>query len=324
MMKILIVYGTTEGQTRKIADFVAEHMRDRGETVTLVDSTDVPKGLEAGDHDAVVVAGSVHNGRHQASLFQFVRDNRPTLQRKPTAFLSVSLSMASEDAEDRLDAAACADRFIEAAGWQPTVTHLVAGALRYTQYDFFKSWILKMIASAKGASTDTSQDHEFTDWDDLKAFADAFLAAVAGHEDQSGPPEGKARIHRRKIGTVRAGSGQAGALNLEHPGKDGPMTTKTTAESHPSIDRQAVADWQQAYMGTAAALGASWCDFVGERFHAYAHMIDDVAHCHDLNEAWKVQSTFGQQAFRAYSDQAQKVSGLVMQAAKGDGAVAKP
>ena len=32
-----------------------------------------------------------------------------------------------------------------------------------------------MIASTKGASTDTSQDHEFTDWKDLEAFVDAFI-----------------------------------------------------------------------------------------------------------------------------------------------------
>lgn len=38
-----------------------------------------------------------------------------------------------------------------------------------------------MIASTKGASTDTSQDHEFTDWNDLAAFADAFFTQVAEH-----------------------------------------------------------------------------------------------------------------------------------------------
>ncbi len=131
--------------------------------------------------DAVIVAGSVHNGRHQASLFQFVRDRREVLQTKPGAFVSVSLSMASDDKEDRLDAIACADRFLTAAEWKPTVTHLVAGAIRYSQYDFFKSWILRMIASTKGASTNTSRDHEFTDWNDLEAFVDAILAQVAEH-----------------------------------------------------------------------------------------------------------------------------------------------
>ena len=125
----------------------------------------------------------MHQGRHQTSLFAFVHDHRERLRRKPSAFLSVSLSMASDDADDRRDAADCANRFLEAAGWKPTLVHLVAGALRYTQYDFFKGWILKMIAATKGASTDTSRDHEFTDWRDLEAFTEAFLARVVEHAD---------------------------------------------------------------------------------------------------------------------------------------------
>ena len=189
-MNILVVYGTIEGQTRKIASFMTDCLRDRSETVTFIDSTDLPKDLDVGSFDAVIAAGSVHNGRHQASLFQFVRDHREVLQAKPAAFVSVSLSMASDDKEDRLEAAACADGFLTATKWQPTVTHLVAGAIRYTQYDFFKSWMLKMIASTKGVSTDTSQDHEFTDWKDLEAFVDAFLTQVAEHTGQTDkPPE---------------------------------------------------------------------------------------------------------------------------------------
>jgi menaquinone-dependent protoporphyrinogen oxidase len=177
-MNILVVYGTTEGQTRKIAGFITDHLRKKGSTVALVDSTEVPKGFSLDGFDAVIAAGSVHNGRHQASLFEFARKHRAALQAKPAALVSVSLSMASDDKEDRLDAVACAERFVEAAEWKPTVVHLVAGALRYTQYDFFKGWMLKMIAGAKGASTDTSKDHEFTDWKDLEAFADAFIAQV--------------------------------------------------------------------------------------------------------------------------------------------------
>ena len=101
------------------------------------------------------------------------------------------------------------------------------------------------------------------------------------------------------------------------------MTQKSTTHNQQSIETQAFADWSQAYMTTAAALGASWCDFVGERFHAYAHVIDDVSHCHDLNEAWKAQASFGQETFNAYSDQAAKVSGLMMQAAKANDGSAK-
>ncbi len=101
------------------------------------------------------------------------------------------------------------------------------------------------------------------------------------------------------------------------------MTQKSTTRNHQAIGTQPLADWSQAYVTAAAALGTSWCDFVGERFHAYAHVIDDVSHCHDLNEAWKAQASFGQQTLKAYSEQAAKVGSLMMQAVKADGASAK-
>ena len=97
------------------------------------------------------------------------------------------------------------------------------------------------------------------------------------------------------------------------------MTWKPTKQNHRPTETQPLTDWQQAYMATAAALGATWCGFVGERFYAYAHMIDNVSHCQDLNDAWKVQTTFGQQTFKAYSDQAAKVRGLMTESSKGNG-----
>ena len=190
-MNILIVYGTIEGQTRKIASFIADQIRDRGGTVALIDSTDFPSHPNTDGFDAFIAAGSVHQGRHQQALFQFIRDHAAELQAKPSALVSVSLSIVSDDKEDRLEATDCANRFIESLEWKPNVTHLVAGALRYTQYDFFKRWVLKKIAGSSGAPTDTSRDHEFTDWKDLEAFTDAFLAQVSEHAGQADLPSEK-------------------------------------------------------------------------------------------------------------------------------------
>ena len=201
-MHILIVYGTTEGQTRKIASFLADHIRGLGNEITLLDSTEAPRKLKVEDFDAVIAAGSVHNGRHQTSLFQFVRDHREIVNTQPRALVSVGLSMASDDKEDHLEAAACADRFITAAEWTPTVTHLVAGAIRYTQYDFFKGWIVKMIAGAKGASIDTNEDHEFTDWNDLEAFVEAFLKQLEEHGDLIAKPSKGPSSSEHKPGLV--------------------------------------------------------------------------------------------------------------------------
>lgn len=44
-MKILVLYGTTEGQTRKIADFVTTRLKNRGDAVAMIDASDVPEDL---------------------------------------------------------------------------------------------------------------------------------------------------------------------------------------------------------------------------------------------------------------------------------------
>jgi menaquinone-dependent protoporphyrinogen oxidase len=47
--------------------------------------------------------------------------------------------------------------------------HHVAGAFRFTQYDFFKSLAMRWIAHNKGEEVDPHADKEYTDWDALAA-----------------------------------------------------------------------------------------------------------------------------------------------------------
>jgi hypothetical protein len=46
------------------------------------------------------------------------------------------------------------------------------GAVRYSQYDFFKRIAIKFIASQRGQKTGTSRDHDLTDYPALEAFAE--------------------------------------------------------------------------------------------------------------------------------------------------------
>lgn len=46
---------------------------------------------------------------------------------------------------------------------------------------------------------------------------------------------------------------------------------------------------QQNYFSTAYAVDAELCHFMSQRFFdAYAHIIDDLRHCQDLGEAWRL------------------------------------
>lgn len=65
-MKILIAFATTEGQTRKIARYMADEFQVLGHTVTLADVTDEPP--PPAGHDAAILGGSIHLGALQEPL----------------------------------------------------------------------------------------------------------------------------------------------------------------------------------------------------------------------------------------------------------------
>ena len=168
MTKILIAYGTTEGQTAKIADQLADVMRSRGfeaDAVDLKRSRDV--SLDG--YDGVIVGGSIHMGKHQEDVANFVRSNRAELERLPSAFFSVSLAAHGDTA----NAEAYVENFVQQTGWRPAKVGLLSGALLYRQYGFIKRYMMKRIVREKpgGLSLDTSHDHLYTDWDQVERFA---------------------------------------------------------------------------------------------------------------------------------------------------------
>jgi menaquinone-dependent protoporphyrinogen oxidase len=182
-MKILLVYASTEGQTQKVAGFVADRLSKMDHRAQVVNATDAAAAtLDPKQFDAVIIAGSVHAGHYQASILHFVKRNLPAIDSRPNAFLSVSLAAASDDKDDIDGIRHCVDAFIEQTGWRPKRIHHVAGAFRYTSYDFLKRWAMKYIAHRKGAPTDTRRDYELTDWADLARFVDSFLKCCAGGE----------------------------------------------------------------------------------------------------------------------------------------------
>jgi len=176
-MNFLVVYATTEGQTRKIAQFVADRIKVHSHNADLVDATEATN-VKLRGYDGVIIGGSLHIGKFQTSIEEFVRARNQTLNGMRTMFLPVSLAAASKDADDIKGLSDCTRHFLAETGWKPGETHNVAGAFRYTQYDFFKRWGMKLIAYQKGVSTDTSRDLELTDWAALTRATDDFVTLV--------------------------------------------------------------------------------------------------------------------------------------------------
>lgn len=175
MAHVIVLYGTTEGQTAKIAQHVASAGRALGHQVDVRHAAELEPGLSLEPYDGAILGASVHEGRHQRYLEAVASEHRAWLGEHSSAFFSVCLAIASPDAQERQAAAALVDRFAERTGWAPAHRAVFAGALRYSQYNWLKRMLMKQIAKKEGGDTDTSRDHEYTDWDAVTEWAEVFF-----------------------------------------------------------------------------------------------------------------------------------------------------
>ncbi len=117
-MTVLILYATTEGQTRKIAGRAGDHLKLAGHRVEIM-RIGAANGIGLQSYERVILMASVHAGRYQPEFTAYVTLHQPDLVKIPHAFLSVSLSAASTDKEDLEGIAACVAKMSAETGWVP-------------------------------------------------------------------------------------------------------------------------------------------------------------------------------------------------------------
>jgi menaquinone-dependent protoporphyrinogen oxidase len=179
MPEVPVFYASTEGQTARIAEFLAASLRHRGlDSEALHVTAPDARGLDWGHVRGALLGASLHRGRHQPEAATFAKAHRASLNAHPSAFFSVSLSAASSNPEEREAVRRIAQTFAETAHWRPVEIACFAGALAYRKYGWLKRMIMQRIAAREGGPTDTSQDHELTNWDDVERLAETMAARI--------------------------------------------------------------------------------------------------------------------------------------------------
>jgi len=172
-MKILIIYGTIEGQTRKISSFIEDILQKENHEVSIANATENPPSPDG--FDAVLIGSSIHLHKYNSAIKHYVMDNIDVLNRTPSVFFSVCLAVASSIPEEHEEAAKIAQNFLKQTKWNTREVWHIAGALRYTKYDYFKKLTMRMIAKKQGGATNTNKDHEYTDWGKVKKLLSKFI-----------------------------------------------------------------------------------------------------------------------------------------------------
>jgi len=142
MARVLVLYGTTEGQTASISEYIAEVVRDHGQEAETLDIEELPSGFALEAYDAAIIGASIHMGKHEEYVRVFVKRDREHLERMPSAFFSVSLAAREDTDEGRAQTQEYVEKFADEMGWHPDMVGIFAGALRYTQYGFVKRHLI--------------------------------------------------------------------------------------------------------------------------------------------------------------------------------------
>jgi menaquinone-dependent protoporphyrinogen oxidase len=183
---VLVVFASTHGQTAKIAERIAQAAE-----ADVYRAADAPS---PDDYDGVIVGGSLHAGKHQPELVEWVKANLSALSGLPTAFFSVSLTAAEDTAEARDVTQRCIDEFLAETGWKPGRVERIAGALQYREYDVFTRTLMRLMMKRGGHPTDASHDYDYTDWDAVERLGREFAAEMA---KGNGPPRRATEIKKR-------------------------------------------------------------------------------------------------------------------------------
>jgi menaquinone-dependent protoporphyrinogen oxidase len=175
MSRVLVVYASHFGQTRTIAMKIAEQLRARGAQTDVFDArfpTPPPDG-----YDAVVLGSRIELGRHASDIVEYIRTHREVLERKPTSLFSVSMAAATTAAPDPSGHLAA---LYDQVDWKPSFAVAFAGALPYRKYNWLLRLIMKRISKSAGHTTDTSKNHEFTNWAAVQSFSDTVADLLPG------------------------------------------------------------------------------------------------------------------------------------------------
>lgn len=170
MARVLIVYSTTDGHTREICNRLRGIIEQHGHRVTLLSVSDVVDECRE-SYDKIVVGASIRYGRHRPAVVEFIERNAALLNRKASAFFSVSV-VARKPAKNQPHTNPYVRKLLRGIAWRPRAVGVFAGKIDYPSYGALDRLIIRGIMGLTGGPTDPKAVVEFTDWCKVEEFGD--------------------------------------------------------------------------------------------------------------------------------------------------------
>ncbi|WP_198780895.1 menaquinone-dependent protoporphyrinogen IX dehydrogenase [Shewanella putrefaciens] len=168
MKKILIIFSSVHGQTRKITNQLAQQLKDLGNSVVIADIKAVP-AMES--FDKIIIGASIRHGKHSSVLYEFIQKHQSLLTQKMGGFFSVSL-VARKSEKNTPETNPYMQAFLSKTTWRPKLLQVFGGNLNYQGYNALDRNIIRFIMWLTKGPTDPVTNVEYTDWQKVAEFAE--------------------------------------------------------------------------------------------------------------------------------------------------------
>ena len=167
-MKSLIIYSSTDGQTKKICEVIRENFNNK-EFIEILPLEDAFH-LNINNYDQIILGASIRYGNYKSNLFKFIKYNIKILETKKNAFFSVNV-VARKNEKNTPDTNPYIKKFLKKTNWRPKKIEVFAGKVDYPNYNLFNKLVIRLIMFITKGPTDISHSYEFTDWAKVKKFS---------------------------------------------------------------------------------------------------------------------------------------------------------
>ncbi|MCI5162179.1 MAG: menaquinone-dependent protoporphyrinogen IX dehydrogenase [Candidatus Electrothrix sp. AX5] len=168
MSKILIIYSSTDGHTKKICSHLKQLLETQNDQVTLV-SVNNANAIDLNSFDKIVIGASIRYGKHSKQTYAFIKDNQETLEDKSNAFFSVNV-VARKSKKNTPETNPYLQKFLKQITWKPKKLAVFAGKIEYQKYTFQDRLMIRLIMWITKGPTDPTTNIEFTDWNQVDDF----------------------------------------------------------------------------------------------------------------------------------------------------------
>jgi menaquinone-dependent protoporphyrinogen oxidase len=177
MTRILLLYSSVYGHTRRICDRMAAKLTGLGAHVELVPIAG--NSVDPSSYDAVLIGASIRNGKHNPAVMDFITRHKGLLEAKPSGFFSVNL-VARKAHKNTPETNPYTKAFVAKSPWQPQLLGVFGGDLDYQRYTAFDRNVIRFIMWMTKGPTDPQTKDEYTNWDEVDRFAERFAALADG------------------------------------------------------------------------------------------------------------------------------------------------